>query len=375
MRAAECAGNAEKTRLRRKVNRIVGRVLLVTVAVVVLAVTALLILRAYGQHRIAEETKITSSAGINSLEKVMLGGIEQWILIRGHDRGKPLLLFLHGGPGMPNMPLAHLNAALEKEFVVVQWDQRGAGKSYSSALRPESLTIEQFVADTLDLVQLLRSRFGADKVHLVAHSWGTIVGALAVSHHPEFFHDYVGVSQVGDAVEIQQRTYDSTLDAAMRAGNQRAVAELKRVGPAPFRSFDDCMTSCKWLAHFSDPRSERFTTWQGIREGMVSPYYSLGDHLKFYRCMRFSVDALWGEMSRVNVPQKVPRIEVPVYFLQGRHDHIIPPALTEEYFRCLDAPRGKQLIWFENSRHLPHVEEPEKFRAILTEKMLKGDKP
>jgi proline iminopeptidase len=302
--AARTDDGASPRRLKRRLRRILSVAGLSLLTLAGLAVAVLLAWRAYEQHRIREATKITSRSGIESLEKVTLGGVEQWILIRGHDRTKPLLLFLHGGPGLPNMPLAHVNAALEREFVVVQWDQRGAGKSYSSALQPESLNIEQFVADTLELVQLLRSRFGAEKIHFLAHSWGTIPGALAVSRHPEFFHDYVGVSQVGDAVEIQQRAYDFTLDAALHTCNQRALAELKRVGPTPFRSFDDCMTSCKCLARFSDPRSERFTTWRGIREGLASPYYSLSDHLKIYRGMRFSVSALWAEISRVNMPQR-----------------------------------------------------------------------
>ena len=359
----------------RRLRRNLTRLILSLIALALLTVAALLIFRAYEQHRVREATKITSPDGISSLEKVRLGGIEQWILVRGHDRSKPLLLFVHGGPGMTQMPVAHLNAALERDFVVVQWDQRGAGKSYSTALRPEELKIENFVADTLELVELLRRRFGVEKLHLVAHSWGTIPGALAVARRPELFHTYVGVSQVGDGLAIQKQLYDSAMDAALKAGNQRAIAELKRVGAVPFRSFDDCMTTCKWWSRYSDPQTKRFTTWRGIREGMASPYYSLGDFVKFYRGMRFSVAALWQELSRIDMTQQVPRMDVPVYFLHGRQDHIILPSLAEDYFRRLDAPRGKQMIWFENSRHLPHVEEPEKFRSVLINNVLRRDQP
>ncbi|MEY2493127.1 MAG: hypothetical protein QOH24_2078 [Verrucomicrobiota bacterium] len=131
------------------------------------------------QRRVAKRIAINSLNGIASLEKVRLGGIDQWIQIRGDDRAKPILLFLHSGPGFPEMPFSHVNAALEKDFVVVQWDQRGAGKSYSSSTPENSMTIEQFVADTHELVVLLLERFARSKLILVAHSWGSIGAATA----------------------------------------------------------------------------------------------------------------------------------------------------------------------------------------------------
>ena len=131
-------------------------------ALAFLAVTALVILRLSWQQRTAAQIRVAAPPGIASLEKIRLAGLDQWIHIRGHDRAKPLLLFLHGGPGFPQMPFAHLNAELEKHFVVVHWDQRGAGKSYSSAIPDDTMKVEQFVADTRELAQLLLQRFGAE---------------------------------------------------------------------------------------------------------------------------------------------------------------------------------------------------------------------
>jgi len=150
------------------------RIAMILVLLTASFIIAWLGLRAIWQHQTANRIRITSPTGIDSLEKIKLGGIDQWIQIRGHDRGKPILLFLHGGPGFPNMPFAHMHAELERAFVVVQWDQRAAGKSYSRFIPDDSMRIEQFISDAHELVQLLLHRFEAPKCYLVAHSWGSL---------------------------------------------------------------------------------------------------------------------------------------------------------------------------------------------------------
>ena len=132
---------------------------------------------------------LSPANSIESLEAIELGKVEQWILIRGEDRTRPVLLWLHGGPGQPLMPTAHhYDAELIKHFVVVHWDQRGAGKSYDPALSPEQLSVDQFIADTYDLVQYLRQRFNVPKIYLIGHSWGSELGALTVARYPELFY-------------------------------------------------------------------------------------------------------------------------------------------------------------------------------------------
>ena len=198
------------------------------IAILTLLVLAVAAFRAYEQRQIAKRIAITSPNGIASLEKVRLGGVDQWIQIRSHDRSKPIVLFLHSGPGFPELPFSHLNAALEKEFVIVQWDQRGAGKSYSSSVPESSMTIEQFIADTHELVQLLLQRFGRTKLILVAHSWGSIVGALTVARHSELFEAYVGISQAVNPPESERMTYRFALETAVKQGNEKAAAEIGR---------------------------------------------------------------------------------------------------------------------------------------------------
>ena len=142
---------------------------------------------------------------ITSLEKITLGGIKQTILIRGHDTKSPILLFLHGGPGFPEMDIAYkFQRKLEEHFIVVNWDQRGAGKSFSKKIPRESMTIEQFISDAHELIRFLRERFDKEKIYLVGHSWGTTLGLLLTQRYPELFFAYVGIGQVVNALESEQ---------------------------------------------------------------------------------------------------------------------------------------------------------------------------
>ena len=136
--------------------------------------------------------KIRGADSIASLEKIRLGGIEQIVLIRSKDVSNPILLFLHGGPGSPLMPFAHVSdRELEKEFIVVHWDQRGAGKSYSKNTNPANLTIEHYLSDTHELIRYLCERFGKEKVFLLGHSWGSYLGIMTTHRHPELLHAYI----------------------------------------------------------------------------------------------------------------------------------------------------------------------------------------
>lgn len=217
----------------------------------VVAALTLLLGRIAAQHRTNDRIRISSAGGIDSIENVRLGGLEQWIQIRGRDKSKPILLFLHGGPGFPNMPFAHLNAELERHFVVVQWDQRGAGKSYSRSIPDESMRVAQFVGDAHELVQLLLARFGARRCYLVAHSWGSLLGAQLVAQYPELFVAYVGIGQAVDLPQTEQVLYQFALDFARRDDNQNAIADLERIGPPPHSDANHKFME-KWVTYYSE---------------------------------------------------------------------------------------------------------------------------
>lgn len=320
------------------------------------------ILQRVTAHRIT----IAAPTGIHSLEQVSLGGVQQWIQIRGWDRRKPFLLFLHGGPGFPQMPFAHQNADLEKDFIVVQWDQLGAGKSYSPNLSNEQMRIDRFVADAKELVELLSRRFDQRKCYLVAHSWGSIVGAKLVAEQPELFAAYIAIGQVALPPESQQVRYRFALGAAREAGNAEAVRELEEAGAPPYGDFDKADRLEHWVERYAQqdytPPSPMRFTWLAL----ASPAYSWIDLIRIPLGAKFSFARLWREsFYDVNLFEQVPKIDVPVFFFTGRHDMVVTTEVVEEYFDALDAPRGKEMVWFEDSGHWPHFREPVRYRAAL----------
>jgi len=343
------------------------RIVMMLILLFAIGIVALLALRAFWQHQAAKRIRITSAAGIDSLEKVQLGGVDQWILIRGWNRKNPVLLLMHGGPGFPCMPFAHIAGELEKRFVVVHWDQRGAGKSYSPSVN-RSMNIKQFVSDTLELTDLLRARFKQPRIFLGAHSWGSIIGALAVAEAPDRFSAYFAVSQAANAPESERLIYRWALERAADAGNEKALAELKKLGPPPYERFADYNRMVGWIARFSSTEHQPIPRWRFVHLALESPFYSWADLVRIPLGAKFSFSRLWREaFYDTDLFKQSPRLDVPVFFFLGRHDHTstASAAMAERYFTVLDAPRGKRLIWFEHSGHWPQLEEAQRFQTEL----------
>lgn len=331
----------------------------------VAAVVSIIVVRAVWQRRIAQQIKITSQTGIESLEQVHLGGVDQWILIRGWKRDAPVVLFMHGGPGFPCMPFAHVAADLEKRFVVVHWDQRGAGKSYSHSIPESSMNMNQFVADTLELTDMLRMRFKQPRVLIGAHSWGSMIAALAVAEAPDRFAAYIAISQAANAPESERMMYRWALDKAAAEGNEEASTELKQLGMPPYERFGDYYKMTDRIAHYSAQQHSPVSRSRFVRLAFESPFYSWADLVRIPLGYRFSFSQLWREaFYHTDLLKQAARLDVPVFFFLGTNDHtaIASAAMAERYFNALDAPRGKRLIWFEHSGHWPQIEEPRRFQ-------------
>jgi pimeloyl-ACP methyl ester carboxylesterase len=297
---------------------------------------------------------------IDSIEKISLGGVDQWISLRSRDTSNPLMLFLHGGPGTANISFARKSQRLlEQDFTVVNWDQRGAGRSYSRSLRREDMTIDRFVADAEELVELLERRFAQDKIFLVGHSWGSTLGATLVGRRPELFRAYVGVGQVVHMARGEELSYDFTLDEAEKRGNARALRELREIGRPPYRDLASAGVQRKWLGRFNG------ATYKGSPVGTLLRYLSLRDtrpldFIRFIRGAMFSLRCLEDEQMKVDFLEDLPEIKIPVHFCCGRKDYNVSQELVVEYVRELRAP-SKRLVWFEKSAHLPNFEEPAAF--------------
>jgi len=294
-----------------------------------------------------------------------LGGVEQWVMIRGESAANPPLILLHGGPGLTETTLfRHFNAALEKSFTVVYWDQRGAGRSFHPNIPTATMNVEQFVADLGELVELVCKRLAASRVVLYGHSWGSALGVLYAARHPERVGAYAGSGQIGDWAAAESASYAFTLAEAERRGNAKAIRDLRAIGPPPF-GVDALMKERMWVQRFDGQLTAR-ALWPFARAVLRVPEASILDLPKVVRGFRFSLDAMWSEASKLNLLELAPSLQMPVFFFLGRLDRWVPPETSVAYYEALTAP-SKRLVWFEESRHEPFVDEPAKFNTAMVE--------
>ena len=286
-------------------------------------------------------------------------------MIRGESLANPPLILLHGGPGFTEMRLfRHFNAPLEKSFTVVYWDQRGAGKSFDRKIPKSSMTVEQFIADLDELVDAVCKRVGKKKVAIFGHSWGSALGVLYAARFPEKVAAYVGSGQIGDWPAGESSSYAFALAEAQRLNNRKALKELRAIGPPPHTA-NHLWTERTWLQRFAGQLGPR-ALWNVGRILLGGPESSIFDLPNILRGFRFSLDAMWAEVSALNLMKLVPALQMPVFFFLGRHDHWVPPEVSVAYFDVLTAP-SKKLVWFEESGHEPFVDEPAKFNRAMVE--------
>ncbi len=311
------------------------------------------------------------AGSISTIERVTLGGAEQALIIRGRDAGAPVMLFLHGGPGSPEYPmLRQTNPGLEDDFVMVYWQQRGAGMSFDAALDPATMTLAQMVADTAELAALLARRFDREKVFLMGHSWGTLLGLTTVKAHPELFHAYFGVGNVGYQMEGERLSLAWARQRAAETGDARAVAAL-----AALQVPDADAGAAAWGAYMRVQRPRLDALGGGMMHDspglpailkwvLVTPEYRLRDKLNYGRGLVFSQEHLWQEVVSTNLIETTGRVDVPVWFLQGAWDYQTPTPLARALFERIKAPM-KEFVLFGASAHSPLMEEPGKFNALV----------
>lgn len=311
---------------------------------------------------------------VASLERPAIGGVEQSLLIRGRDTRNPLLLYLHGGPGTSELGMVrtHNLPVLEQHFVVAIWDQRGAGKSFH-ARRPEAqMTVEQLLQDTLELTELLCRRFEQPSIYLVGHSWGSLLGVLAAQRRPELYRAYIGVGQAVAMREGERLSYAWTLEQARSANDAKSVRQLEAIGPPPYAPLrPKLMTQRRILAKYG---GEVYGSASGgmptlMRSLYAASEYGWLDRVNVFRGVFTGMRLLWPQILELDLRTRAPGLEIPVYFLLGRHDWEAPSVLAAQYFELLRAPR-KDLVWFERSAHFVNTEEPDAFNSFFVDRLL-----
>jgi pimeloyl-ACP methyl ester carboxylesterase len=316
--------------------------------------------------------RIDTADGVDIQRYIPIGGINQYVSVRGRHRNNPILLFLHGGPGLTSIPVSyHFMAGWDDYFTLVQWDQRGAGKTWEAndpaRVRP-TMHIDTMVDDAAELVRWLRATFGQQRIVLMGHSWGTILGVKLIERHPEWFSAYVGMSQFVDFQKSEAMGYAATLVAARTEHNEQAVGELELLAPYPDprhpgSNLLHLAEERRWLEHYDGDET-------GTHEDVVrySPDYSSADRRARDQGQDFSTKALWPEIATVDFTHDTD-FACPVIILQGRRDLTTSASLADQWLASVHAPY-KKLVWFDDSAHMVFEEEPGKVLATLISEVL-----
>jgi proline iminopeptidase len=313
--------------------------------------------------------RIVTPDGIEEAKTLRIGGIDQFVTIRGEDRRNPALLVLHGGPGYVETPLSWWYArGWEDYFTVVEWDQRGAGKTYlindPKTVTP-TMTPERMNADVDEMVQLLRKDLGKRKIFVIGHSWGSYLGLELAKRHPEWLYAYIGVGQVASAPESERRGYAFALTEAEKAHNARAIAELKAIAPypRPGAPISAIATSHRWVDYFGGVMAYRHDQEDESHAVRLSPDYTDAEAPHVYDGNAFSEEKLLAFVLGVDL-SKQKDFKCPILLFEGRFDRTINSDVAYEWLQTVHAPM-KRFVWFEHSAHEPMSEEPGKFQNTL----------
>ncbi len=327
--------------------------------------------RAEAAAIVANARKIVTPNGVERLEKVRIGGIDQWVSIRGADRRNPVLLHIHGGPGYVSIPMSWwFSRGWEEYFTVVQWDQRAAGKTYlltDPATTAPTLTRERMIADTEEMAAWVRRELGKEKIFVLGHSWGSFLGLQLAERHPEWLYAYIGVCQLIDGPESERRGWRFAMDAARRAGNAEAVRELEAIAPyaSPGRTIPikDIYIERKWVGYYGGVMAYRHDNSADSALAQLSPDYSDQEISRIWEGNKFATPYLLPELVALNLTT-ANKLSVPLILFEGRHDRNVNSEVAAAWFNTVKAPE-KQLVWFEHSAHMPMTEEPGKFLLSL----------
>ena len=319
----------------------------------------------------ADGKKLPNS--IAQVQRIEINGNKQFVTIRSINQQKPILLWLHGGPGNVAMPLyMHYGAALEQHFTVVYWDQRGSGKSYSPSVAPASMTLDQFVSDTHELTNWLKRRFNQDKIFLVGHSWGGLLGLHVIDKHPIDYYAFVAVSPITDGPRSEQLSYEFTINQAQQRQDTAALTTLKRIGQPVNGVYKggiiDANQERDLVQKYGGAYHQNLggSIYKILKQ---STEYNRLDYLKANKIARLSSPMFLALLPTIDLKRQIPAVKVPVYFCLGRYDYVCPTPLVTSYYASLQAPL-KDVIWFNESAHHACFEESEKFISVLKERLL-----
>lgn len=358
-----------------RAGRVMVSVVVILSGVVLVLFVALLAVSPGRPGPITDDRGRPVAGSLSEKIRVPINGVEQGMFIRGRDPANPVLLFVHGGTGMPEYFLdRQYQSGLEDYFTVCWWERRGAGLSYSPSLSPEAMTVDQIISDTVAVADYLRRRFGR-KVYLMAHSGGTFFALQAVARSPESFEAYIGVAQMAHQLRSEVVAHGYMLARFREAGDARMVRRLEAAAPtttvplpAAYMAIRDAAMHRLGIGTTRQMRS--------VITGVFLPSlrcreYTVAEKLNIWRGKLFSDRLLWDTMLATDLTRMVTRVAVPVYFVHGAHDYTVTLPETRAFFDDLEAP-VKGFYTFPQSAHSPMFEEPVRLREIIEHDVLRG---
>jgi len=312
---------------------------------------------------IRNENGNTPENSIAELIEVELNGHKQWISLRGWDKNNPVLLFLAGGPGGTQMAaVRHELSDLEKDYVVVNWDQPGSGKSYD-ATDIKDITVETYIEDGQALTEYLTERFDKEKIYLIGESWGSALGIFLIDHYPESYHGFIGTGQMIDFEETERMDYQLAMEIAREKNDRKMIGKLEDKGVPPYYGKDVLWRSATYLNYLSHQMSsnpEIHNSGYNTFRDIGSSEYGMLDKVNYARGIINTFNHVYQQLYDIDLREDYAELEVPVYFFLGRHDLNAPTSLVEEYVEILEAPE-KEILWFEHSGHNPWINERDQF--------------
>jgi len=361
---------------RSRVKRTMTAVALLIAAVLLVAVGYLFLISPGRPEPLRAVDGQLIPGSLSERVTVEIGSIPQSMIIQSVDPANPVLLFVHGGPGMTEFFMEQdYPTGLEQHFTMVWWEQRGAGMSFSADIPPETMTMEQMITDTVEVADYLRVRFGKDRILLLGHSWGSYLGIQVAAKAPDRFFAYVGMAQIVHQLRSEVMAHDFLLDAYKSLGDEGMVRELEaapvsmeRGLSAAWMQLRDAAMHKAGVGHTRDIDS--------VITGIFLPVwrlsaYTVMDKINVWRGKLWSRPFFWEEMLRDDLATRLTKFELPVYVFVGQYDQTASPALSRAYFDAIDAP-VKGFYVFEDSAHSPMFEEPERAMQILLQDVMRG---
>lgn len=300
------------------------------------------------------------------LEDINIDNQKHWFQIRNKKtdsfRKKPILLFLHGGPGMTTMYMNHFFEELEEHFILIDYDQRGAGKSFSFCLKKEDYTIDKYVEDIKVLVEYLKYTYEKEKVYICGHSWGSIIGILCASKYPELFYAYIGIGQIVNIKKSNKIAYRFILKKLEENGDKRGLKTLKKIEIPFFQKKTEFLKFRSYLNKYGGFRYDKKLNLIGfhLKELFFSKTYSFFDIVKLFLGIWHSLRNTWNELNQINLKRDIKELKVPVYLFFGKNDYISPVAIAKSFLKGLKAPL-KEIAIIDEAAHDVHFEKNTQF--------------